>query len=197
MAAAVRATTIEGEGCKVAGVREDRRREILPGPGPGSRSAGVLALALIGVVAAIALLWNVSRRPAYRPPAPVANVEPVAEPPPAEPTPAPAVAPAETDRQAISARKQSEITRVIKDGRPGLKACYQRALVRDESLVYGDLTVRLSVAASGRVDRVSVIGPQAFRVLEPCLETAVSKWSFPAASEPYEAEFPLVLHGRE
>src|SRR5439155_3201095 len=96
------------------------------------------------------------------------------EPPPPAAAPAPmaaaAAAPAVAEQPAISPRKQSEIARVINDGRPGLTACYQRALVRDERLDYAGLTVRLSIAASGRVDKVNIRGPSKFRSLDPCLE---------------------------
>jgi len=154
---------------------------------------------LVAVVAAIALIWNASRRPAGRAVAPIASVEPEAPPPPspAGPVPAAAVSPAPADEGAISPRKQAEIARVISDGRPRLKLCYQRALTRDETLVSGDLTVRLSIAPSGKVDSVKVVGPSAFRALEPCLETAISKWSFPTSPEPYAAEFPLALRGKQ
>jgi outer membrane biosynthesis protein TonB len=181
----------------MAGVRDDRRRLSAPEFAPGRRSTAVLVMALVAVLAAIALIWNLSRRTAHRPPAPITNVEPAAPPPAAEPVPAPAVSPAPADEGAVSARKKAEIARVIDDGRPGLKVCYQRALTRDDTLVYGDLTVRLSIAPSGKVDRVNIAGPSEFRALEPCLETAISKWTFPAGSEAYAAEFPLVLRGKQ
>jgi hypothetical protein len=99
---------------------------------------------------------------------------------------------------ALSARDQSQIERVINEGRPGLQACYQRALVRDQTLLRGNLKVRVAVGASGHVRRVNVGGPAAFREkMTPCLETAVSNWRFPAASAAYEAQFPLVLRGSE
>jgi len=89
------------------------------------------------------------------------------------------------------------IARAIDDGRPDLAACYQRALIRDDSLVHGKVTVRAAIAASGRVDSVNVVGPAAFRAMQPCLDTAISKWDFPAAPAPYAAEFPLVLRGNQ
>ena len=95
----------------------------------------------------------------------------------------------------MSVRKMSALERVVEDGRARLGACYQRALVRDDSLVNGHLTVRVSVAASGRVDRVLVSGPRAFRALNPCLQAAVSRWTFPTAAAPYTAEFLLAFRG--
>ena len=61
--------------------------------------------------------------------------------------------------------------------------------------MHGKVTVRVSIAASGRVETVGVGGPAAFRAMQPCLETAIAKWKFPAAPAAYSAEFPLVMHG--
>jgi hypothetical protein len=181
----------------MASIREDRPRLIVSEAAPGRKSMGMLVLLLVAVLAAIALIWNASRRHASPTPTPVANVEPAPPPPAAEPAPMAAARPVAVDDEALSARKQAEIARVISDGRPRLKVCYQRALTRDDTLVYGDLTIRLAIAASGKVQRVHVAGPAAFRALEPCLETAISKWSFPSGSEPYAAAFPLALRGNQ
>ena len=157
--------------------------------------------------------------------APIARAEPLVTPPiseaASEPAPAvaaatpspspsadeaadqPAAAAEEEETEApseptLSAHDQSQIERAINDGRPGIQTCYERALVRDPTLVRGNLKVRVAVAPSGHVRRVSVRGPTAFREkMTPCLETAVSNWRFPAASAAYEAQFPLVLRGAE
>ena len=183
----------------MAEVRQDRGG-ILPGSASGGRSVAVLVMALIAVLAAIALIFNASRRSAHQSPA-VSNetVEPPAPPPAAGPEPPPAAAASAVpvDDGAASARRQAAIARAIDDGRPGLTACYQRALVRDDSLVHGKVTVRASIAPSGRVDSVNVVGPAAFRAMQPCLQTAISSWDFPAAPEAYAAEFPLVLRGNQ
>ena len=184
----------------MANVQQDRPR--LPYGARERRSVGLLVLLFLAVFAAIFFIRNLASRhhePAAT--APVANAEvPTATPPPVEQ--AAAVAPAgaamaAAEEPALSARKQSEIARAIEDGRPALTACYQRALVRDETLVNGNLKVRLSVAASGRVDTVNVSGPPSFHALDPCLKTAVSKWTFPTAPAPYQAEFPLELRGAQ
>jgi hypothetical protein len=114
----------------------------------------------------------------------------------AEPEPAPAVGAVPADERGGAAdRPQTAIARVVEDGRPGLKACYQRALVKDDSLVHGKFTVRVSIAPSGRVGAVGIYGPAEFRALRPCLKMAISKWSFPAAPAAYATEFPLVVQG--
>ena len=183
----------------MANVQDDRRR--LPYGARDKRSVGLLILLFLAVFAAIFFIRNLASRhhePAAT--APVASTEvPTAAPPPLEQAAeaAPAVAPAAAEEPALSARKQSAIARVVEDGRPGLAACYQRALVRDETLVNGNLKVRLSVAASGRVDNVNISGPPSFHALDPCLKTAVSKWTFPTAPAPYQAEFPLELRGAQ
>jgi hypothetical protein len=184
----------------MAEVRQDRGG-ILPGSASGGRSVAVLVMALVAVLAAIALIFNASRRSAHQPPAAVENVEPPAPPPPAaqpEPSPAAGAAPVGDEGDgAATARRQAAIARAIDDGRPGLAACYQRALVRDDSLVHGKVTVRASIAPSGRVDSVNVAGPAAFRAMQPCLHRAIARWDFPAAPDPYTAEIPLVLQGNQ
>jgi outer membrane biosynthesis protein TonB len=158
----------------------------------------VLVVMLAAVLAAIALLWNVSRQPAHTPVAPieVENVEAAAVPPPATPEAAPAVSPAAATEPAASERNQADVARVIQDGGPYLKACYQRALARDSNLVQAKVKVRVSIAASGKVTNVAFKGPSAFRELEPCLEQAISQWTFPPESEPYVAEFPIQFRGK-
>ncbi|SRR6266496_3207529 len=181
----------------MANVQEDRPR--LPYGARDRRSVGLLALLFLAVIAAIFFIRNLSARhhaPATR--APVASTEAQAAPPPAEQADqaAPTTA-AQDDEPAMSARKQAGIARVVEEGRPALAACYQRALVRDERLVNGNLKVRLSVAPSGRVNTVNVSGPPSFRALDPCLKAAVSKWTFPSAATSYQAEFPVELRGAE
>jgi pyruvate/2-oxoglutarate dehydrogenase complex dihydrolipoamide acyltransferase (E2) component len=179
----------------------------------GSRSVRRLVLMLVAVVAAIGLIWNSSRRVRHgaRAPTAVAAEAPApapapaaapADPPAAEPESAPAAtapaAEAEAERPELSARRQSEIARVVTDGQAGLRICYDRALLRDATLVNGNLTVRVSVAPSGRVDRVSVTGPAAFRAaLRPCLDAAVSRWTFPTSAAAYETKFPLSLRAAQ
>jgi outer membrane biosynthesis protein TonB len=187
----------------MAGIRDDRRQFMMPESVPTRRSTGVLVMLLIAVTAAIALIWNMSRRSHHRGDvAPVLSTEPAATPVEPEPDPAPAAVPtaaaaaAPTEREPTNGEKRT-VAKVIRDGRPGLTACYQRALVRDATLVHGRLNVRVSIAPSGRVDNVKMTGPAAFRPLEPCLERAVSKWDFPPAAAAYVAEFPLVLQGNE
>lgn len=179
----------------MVGVRQDRGA-FMPGSAPGRRSVGVLVAALAVVLVAIAMMLNFSRRHPTSPSAAMDNAALAAAPiAAAGPEPAPAVVPVPTDEDAASARNQAAIGRAVEDGRPGLAACYQRALVKDDSLVHGKVTVRVSLAPSGRVEAVGVAGPAAFRAMQPCLQRAIAKWKFPAAPAAYVTEFPLVLQG--
>ena len=194
----------------MAEVQHDRRRYLLPEPEPGRRSVKASVAALVVVLAAIAFLLQTSRRPASRPAAEAATA--TAESPPAPPgdppAAAPAVAPAAPSAAAeaaqdeaegpegtMSAQKQSGIERVVENGSARLKVCYQRALVRDDSLVTGHIAVHVAIMASSRVERVHISGPAAFRVLNPCLQTTVSRWTVPTAAAPYTAEFLLAFRG--
>lgn len=190
----------------MAGVREDHPRLALPRGAPGRRSVGVLVLLLFAAVAAIVFMTRLSRRPAHLAPIETAAAETEAPVPASAPADVPEAAPAAAAAAAptaaaedpqISARKEADIARVVADGRSGLSACYQRALVRDSTLVHGNMTIRASVAPSGRVDAVNISGPAAFRTMDPCLKRAVSQWTFPSAAAPYVAEFPIRLRGAE
>jgi hypothetical protein len=92
---------------------------------------------------------------------------------------------------------QTEISKVINNNRGGIKNCYQRALLRDNSLTHGKITVQLTLGISGRVKRATIDGPAQFRQLEPCIRELTSRWVFPQASEEYGTEFVYVFQGNE
>jgi hypothetical protein len=92
---------------------------------------------------------------------------------------------------------QSDITRVINNNKGGIKICYQRALLRDNTLTHGKISLRLSIGISGRVKNVKVDGPQSFRALDPCIRDVISRWVFPQSSEEYATEFSYVFQGNE
>jgi hypothetical protein len=92
---------------------------------------------------------------------------------------------------------QGDISKVITNNRGGIKNCYQRALLRDNSLTHGKITVRLTLGISGRVKHVGIDGPAQFKPIEPCIKEAVSRWVFPQASEEYGTEFVYVFQGNE
>jgi predicted Zn finger-like uncharacterized protein len=92
---------------------------------------------------------------------------------------------------------QADITKVISNNRGNIKTCYQRALLRDNTLTHGKIAVRLSIGISGRVKHVGLDGPAQFKSLEPCIKEVVQRWVFPQASEEYGTEFPLVFQGNE
>ena len=89
---------------------------------------------------------------------------------------------------------RGEIMMVIEKNLHGVNVCYQRALASDASLTFGKVTVKLGIGISGRVKHVTSDGPPRFQILlEPCIKEAVSRWTFPRASEEYGAEFPFVF----
>ena len=92
---------------------------------------------------------------------------------------------------------QGDISRVINNNRNGIKNCYQRALLRDNSLTHGKITVKVNIGISGRVKHVAVDGPTQFRALDPCIREVVGRWAFPQADDEYGTEFVYVFQGNE
>ncbi len=98
---------------------------------------------------------------------------------------------------ARSTPAQADISRVISNNRQGIQTCYQRALLRDNTLTHGKVTVRVSIGVSGKVKSVNLDAPAQFRALEPCIRDVMSRWAFPPSSEEYGTEFPVVLQGNQ
>jgi hypothetical protein len=175
------------------------------GPGGWSR-VGVLVVLFAATLAAIWLIGSASRRSQQASAAPASDEPASAEPSgPAPPRRAAELSPPQqrpvtpvspAPRPATSPN-QAKIAGVVADGRDGIEACYQRALARDPSLVFGRVTAAVSVAASGRVTSVKFEGPAELRPVRPCLEKTISGWRFPTAPEAYKAELPLVLEGAQ
>jgi hypothetical protein len=92
---------------------------------------------------------------------------------------------------------QSDIARVVNANKGGIKICYQRALLRDNTLTHGKIDVEVSIGISGRVKNVSIQGPATFRALDPCIKDVLSRWVFPASSEEYGTGFSYVFQGNE
>ena len=92
---------------------------------------------------------------------------------------------------------QGDITRVVNNNKGGIKVCYQRALLRDNSLTHGKIDVTVTIGISGRVKNVSIEGPATFRTLDPCIKDVLSRWVFPASSEEYGTAFSYVFQGAE
>jgi hypothetical protein len=92
---------------------------------------------------------------------------------------------------------QADITKVINNNRGGIKNCYQRALLRDNSLTHGKISVKVNIGISGRVKHTAIDGPPQFRALEPCIKEVVGRWAFPPAGDEYGTEFVYVFQGNE
>jgi predicted Zn finger-like uncharacterized protein len=95
------------------------------------------------------------------------------------------------------APSQADIAKVIHNNMGGIKNCYQRALLRDNSLTHGKITVKLNIGISGHVKHESIDGPTQFRALEPCIKDVVGHWAFPQAGDEYGTEFVYVFQGNE
>jgi outer membrane biosynthesis protein TonB len=87
--------------------------------------------------------------------------------------------------------------KVIANNRGGIKNCYQRALLRDNSLTHGKISVKVTIGLSGRVKHTAIDGPVQFRALEPCIKEIVGRWAFPPAGDEYGTEFVYVFQGNE
>jgi hypothetical protein len=92
---------------------------------------------------------------------------------------------------------QSQITAVVRNtaNQAALKGCYERALKMDNHITSGRIDVTVSVTASGAVQRVVVNAPASFILVEPCIKSAVKRWSFPPSTEEYGTNFPLIMQG--
>jgi Protein of unknown function (DUF2911) len=121
------------------------------------------------------------------------------------PSVAPALLPGATERAAPAvgvarvatrAPGPDEIGPVVKKGRAAIASCYQRVLRHDPSLAHGRINVSIAIGTVGLVKSVVVEAPEGLRPVEPCVKAAISRWVFPASPEPYSAELPLVLDGR-
>jgi predicted Zn finger-like uncharacterized protein len=81
------------------------------------------------------------------------------------------------------------------ENKAAITACYERELKRDDKLRSGRLAVTVNVGMSGMVKAVSISAPPEFSRVEACIKNAVRRWSFPANSEDYQIEFPLIMAG--
>lgn len=83
--------------------------------------------------------------------------------------------------------------RVMDKRKSSFRACYAKALSRDPALK-GQLSLRLSIAPSGRVGTVEVVRESAFEAeLAACVTRVIRRVEFPAlpAGHYAQVEFPL------
>jgi len=110
--------------------------------------------------------------------------------------PVPVMVPSSEDPPAPEAEKLSRaaITDVVQQKTGGIKRCYERALLEDET--YGG-TVEMSwkIQTDGRVSGATVIdAAKRNATAEGCLVAEILTWQFPAASEPTAVGvYPFVL----
>lgn len=124
-----------------------------------------------------------------KPAPPAAKTEPPAAPQPAPPPHKSAIglsAPASGIDPAL-------FLRVMDKRKSSFRACYGKALLRNPAL-QGQLSLRLSIAPSGRVGTVEVAQESAFDAeLAACVKRVVRRVEFPAlpAGQYARVEFPL------
>jgi hypothetical protein len=92
---------------------------------------------------------------------------------------------------------QTQIMAVVKNpaNQAALKSCYERALKMDNHLTSGRMDVTVNIGTSGAVERVVVNASSSFILVEPCIKGVVKRWRFPANTEDYATNFPLILQG--
>ena len=87
----------------------------------------------------------------------------------------------------------SEIGTLQRRYKKALKACYERALLRDNSLTEVKAEIEVTIGDSGTVKNVKV-GEVGSRELQICLSRVVKRWAFPAAGE-QTVVFPIIFRG--
>ena len=104
------------------------------------------------------------------------------------PQPTPVVGPATT----------SQIAGVVHhpDHQADLKRCYERSLKIAGHATNGRVDVTVVVGPSGSVEQVILKMHHRLDPIAPCIRGTITRWSFPANSEEYAANFPLVLRTR-
>ena len=111
--------------------------------------------------------------------------------------PSGAVTPPLATPAARAVPTEADVAGVINDNRADIKKCYQQALLEDNRLTYGKITVKVRIETSGKVKNVEIQGPRQFQLLEPCIKERLGLWSFPRSNEEYGTEFVYVFQGIE
>jgi predicted Zn finger-like uncharacterized protein len=98
---------------------------------------------------------------------------------------------------AASAPTDVMISAVVskRENMAAIKACYDRALKRNDRLRSGRIDVKASVGMSGMVKQVVLYAPSEFSPVESCIRMSVKRWTFPPNMKEYEVEFPLLFQG--
>jgi hypothetical protein len=105
--------------------------------------------------------------------------------------------PAPVDGGPPAPPNQTDISRVIGANRADIQKCYQQALLKNDRLTHGKITVRVVIETSGQAKSVDIEGPTEFLSLQPCIKERVGLWSFPQSPEQYGTEFVYLFQGDE
>jgi predicted Zn finger-like uncharacterized protein len=109
----------------------------------------------------------------------------------------PSVTPKTTQAQPRVARRQlstNEILSMQKKHSAEFKACYERALKRDDSLAELKLEVSLTIADSGLVKAINVKGSNDTDLVK-CITRSLRHWAFEPIGEVQEYKLPIVFRG--
>jgi hypothetical protein len=98
----------------------------------------------------------------------------------------------EIERSAPAGLTTEQLSRVVLRGRVKLQRCYEVALRGAASPNAVRTQIEITVAAAGGVVNVETRG-QALPGMGRCIERAVRKWRFPAATQSTHTEFPVVF----
>jgi hypothetical protein len=96
-------------------------------------------------------------------------------------------------RRAARQIKPVELLALQRKNKASLKACYERALKRDESLSELKAEVTVTIGDSGIVRRVSIRAgnnPE----LTSCIRRSIRRWAFPAIGA-QSFSFPIIFRG--
>jgi TonB family protein len=175
-----------------------------PPPPPPGGNLKFVALGLVFLVAAVGLWIAVGKEDAAPPPAASvapppepARVNPMAEPdleleaPEPEPDAAVAVvAPTEPKKPKGGGNRGDDwdcvgdlkgAAAVINEQRPQVRACYERRL-KVNNILQGDLRLRLTVGANGKVQTTSISGSLNDSEVNACVKKLAASWTFETPS---------------
>jgi hypothetical protein len=85
-----------------------------------------------------------------------------------------------------------QLSRVVDDNRPSLKACYDAALEAHPYKREMRMRAVIEVEPSGKVKKVE-LDEGGLPGMPKCIEAAITKWKFPEAPDPTQAELPIVF----
>jgi len=91
----------------------------------------------------------------------------------------------------------AQVKAVVKSKMPQVRACYEKELKKRDGL-RGKVVMSWTIHGSGKVSGVRVVrNTTRNSAMVPCMIRAVSKWTFPKATAPFDVEYPFVFKPRD